>query len=256
MSEGPDQGHGREGAALDPTTQLAANVIARLTAAGDTVAVAESLTGGLVCAVLTRVPGASAALRGGVVAYATELKATLLGVDGDILAARGAVDPDVARGMAAGARARLGATYGVATTGVAGPDEQDGHPVGTVHVAVIGPAGSVVRSYRFRGDRAAVRRQSVDSALSVLLAELPEGAALARALDGSGGSRVAADASDGRDPEDAEATTDEPRVDAGIAGEAAGAGVEREATASAGRWGKAWTSSAARPTDPPGTVDQ
>lgn len=108
-----------------------------------TLAVAESLTGGLLGAALTDVAGSSLTFRGGVVAYATDLKASLLGVDSGLLAAHGAVHPQVALAMARGVAAALGATYGVATTGVAGPAAQDGQPPGTVFVAVVGPmAGS------------------------------------------------------------------------------------------------------------------
>ncbi|MCF3964005.1 CinA family protein [Streptomyces fuscigenes] len=152
----------------------AASVVARLTALGGTLAVAESLTGGLVAAAVTSVPGASRVLRGSVTAYATELKRDVLGVDGELLAERGAVDPDVARSMAAGVRRVLGADWGVATTGVAGPDRQDGHPVGTVHVAVAGPRGEEkVRSLRLNGGRADIRKESVRSVLALLLDELP-----------------------------------------------------------------------------------
>ncbi len=158
--------------------------VAALRAAGQTLAVAESLTGGLVCDAVVAVPGASAVLRGGVVAYATGLKHDLLGVDGDLLAAVGPVHPDVAAGMAAGVRDRLAATWGVATTGVAGPDPQDGHPPGTVYVAVAGPGpgpgapGSgpgpevVVRRLDLGGDRQAVRRAAVDAALGLLVDQL------------------------------------------------------------------------------------
>jgi nicotinamide-nucleotide amidase len=103
---------------------------------GATVAVAESLTGGLLGAELTAMPGSSATFAGGVIAYATPLKHSLLGVPEDLLAAHGAVHPEVAAAMARGVRERLGASYGLAVTGVAGPEPQDGHPVGTVHVAV------------------------------------------------------------------------------------------------------------------------
>jgi nicotinamide-nucleotide amidase len=147
----------------------AAELLAALRSRGWTVAVAESLTGGLVCAALVGVPGASASLRGGVVAYATDLKDTLLGVDGPLLAARGAVDPDVARQMAGGVRDRLGADLGLATTGVAGPDPQDGHAPGTVHVAVAAPAGVTVRSLHLAGDRSAVRHGAVDAVLQLAL---------------------------------------------------------------------------------------
>ena len=98
--------------------------------AGQTVATAESLTGGLVAAALTDVPGASSAFRGGVVAYATELKAEALGVDVALLKAHGPVYAPVAAAMAEGVRERLQATIGVATTGVAGPDPQNGYPAG------------------------------------------------------------------------------------------------------------------------------
>ena len=146
---------------------LASDLLAALGARGWSLAVAESLTGGLVSATLVDVPGASTVLRGAVVAYATDLKGTLLDVDGGLLAARGAVDPDVAAAMARGVRARLGADVGLATTGVAGPDAQDGKPPGTVHVAVSTPDGSTVRSLRLTGDRATVRARSVDAVLAL-----------------------------------------------------------------------------------------
>ncbi|MFE3072886.1 CinA family protein [Streptomyces sp. NPDC059247] len=163
----------------------AARVLALLAERGHTLAVAESLTGGLVAAELTSVPGASAVFRGSVTAYATPLKHELLGVDPDLLAARGAVDPEVALQMAAGVRDRLGADWGIATTGVAGPDLQDGQPVGTVYVAVAGPAATDARAgkvaaLRLNGDRAEIRRESVRSVLELLRGELP---ANARAQD-------------------------------------------------------------------------
>jgi len=145
----------------------APELLAAVGARGWTLAVAESLTGGLVSATLVDVPGASAVLRGAVVAYSTDLKATLLGVDPVLLEQRGAVDPDVARAMAIGVRARLGADVGLATTGVAGPDPQDGHTPGTVHVAVSTPDGTHVRSLRLAGDRAAVRALSADAVLAL-----------------------------------------------------------------------------------------
>ncbi len=122
----------------------AAHLVRALRERGQTVAVAESLTGGLVAAALTSIPGVSAVLRGGVVVYATDTKASVLGVDTDLLAREGAVHPLVAEQMAAGVARLMGATWGVATTGVAGPDPQDGHAVGEVYVAVSGPDGAVV----------------------------------------------------------------------------------------------------------------
>ncbi|AEW96892.1 MULTISPECIES: CinA family protein [Streptomycetaceae] len=146
----------------------AAEALRLLAARGATLAVAESLTGGLVAAEVTEVPGASRVFRGSVTAYATELKRELLGVDGQLLAARGAVDPDVACAMAQGVRQLLGADWGVATTGVAGPEPQDGQPVGTVHIAVTGPYGTNRRALRLDGDRAGIRRATVTAALELL----------------------------------------------------------------------------------------
>lgn len=145
-----------------------------LRAAGATVATAESLTGGLVCATLVSVPGASDVVRGGVVAYAAELKTTLLGVPADLVAERGTVDGDVATAMAVGARDRLGATYGLATTGVAGPDPSEGKPTGTVHVAIAGPDGAESRLLSLEGDRDTVRERTVAALLSWLVARLGE----------------------------------------------------------------------------------
>jgi nicotinamide-nucleotide amidase len=132
----------------------AREIVRLLTEAGLTVAVAESLTGGLVVASLVAVPGASRCVRGGVVAYATDLKANLLDVPASLLQEHGAVHPDVARAMASGVRQRLRADYGLATTGVAGPDPQDGWAPGTFHVAVEGPGGGQVVSVA--GDHRAV----------------------------------------------------------------------------------------------------
>jgi nicotinamide-nucleotide amidase len=154
--------------------ELAGQAIGLLTARGETVAAAESLTGGLVAVALTSVPGASAAFRGAVVAYATELKAAILGVPDDLLERRGAVDEDVARAMAAGARERMGTTFGVATTGVAGPDPAEGKPVGTVFVAVAGPDETRSRGLALTGDRQAIRIDSVGSVLSLLVEALGE----------------------------------------------------------------------------------
>jgi nicotinamide-nucleotide amidase len=133
-----------------------------------TVAVAESLTGGLIGASLSRMPGSSATFRGSVVVYATDLKESLAGVPGPLLASSGAVSAETAGALAAGARERLGATYGIGATGVAGPTEQEGHPVGTVHLAVSGPDGSVVRTLRVPGDRDRVRQITVTVALELL----------------------------------------------------------------------------------------
>jgi len=142
-----------------------------------TVATAESLTGGLLGAALSATPGASATYRGGAVLYATETKASVIDVPLALLAERGPVDPDVAVAMADGVRAKFDATYGLATTGVAGPSEQDGNPVGTVYIALVGPTGPIVSKLQLAGRRERVRQQSVLTALDMLrrqLAGLPQ----------------------------------------------------------------------------------
>jgi nicotinamide-nucleotide amidase len=160
-----------DAAAADSADALAAQLVDRLVARGWTVAAAESLTGGLVSATLISVPGASACVRGGVVAYATPLKHSLLGVDAALLAAEGAVHPQVARQMADGVRVAATvdgspAEVGIATTGVAGPSAQDGRPVGTVHVAVSTPAGTRVRSLALSGTRAQIRAEATRAAIA------------------------------------------------------------------------------------------
>jgi nicotinamide-nucleotide amidase len=152
----------------------AADLIHALTERGLTIAVAESLTGGLVVADLVSVPGASAVVRGGVVAYATELKHELLGVDAALLAAGGPIQAAVAEQMAAGVSARLSADVGLATTGVAGPDAQDGHQPGEVWIAIASVDG--IRSLRLElgGDRAAIRRETVEAVIGLALASFSE----------------------------------------------------------------------------------
>ncbi len=175
--------------AVEPADEPAAALIAALTARGETVAAAESLTAGLVCATLARVPGASAALRGGLVVYATELKTALAGVDADLLAEHGAVHPEVAAQLAVGARERCGATWGLGLTGVAGPAAQDGVAPGTVHVGLAGPGTRTprlsgarvaeppprgeasfvtVRTLALSGDRDLIRTESVRAAFALL----------------------------------------------------------------------------------------
>jgi nicotinamide-nucleotide amidase len=150
------------------------SLVEQLRRRGLTVAVAESLTGGLLVAEFIRIPGASQVVRGGVVAYATDLKDSLLGVDSEILAARGPVDPDVAIQMAEGVRQRLGrgeepASWGLSTTGVAGPGPQDGHPAGTVFVGVASETAAFSRKLLLQGDRDGVRRETVSAAIRLLL---------------------------------------------------------------------------------------
>jgi nicotinamide-nucleotide amidase len=144
-----------------------------------TIAVAESLTGGLLVAELINTPGASAAVVGGVVAYNTELKKTLLGVDSAVLNVHGAVHPDVAMQMAAHVREALAvggvaADVGVSTTGVAGPEPQDGHAAGTVYIGVSITGDVRVLALTLEGDRASIRRQVVDAAIAEVHARISE----------------------------------------------------------------------------------
>ena len=156
-------------------TDLGADIVETLIAKHYTIAVAESLTGGLLVAELIRTPGASAVVLGGVVAYSTELKHTLLGVSSTLLASQGAVDAEVARQMAAGVRTALAvggrpADVGLATTGVAGPQPQDGHPVGTVFLGIATEGLVVSVPLLLAGSRAHIRSETVDLALIEALA--------------------------------------------------------------------------------------
>ncbi len=160
--------------AADSTDELAREAIGLLIAARLTVAVAESLTGGLVAAALTSVPGSSEVVRGGVVAYAPDLKTALLGVSADLLAEHGPVHADVAAAMAAGVRRRLDASCGLATTGVAGPGPADGMPAGTVFIAALAPSGLVGCQLNLPGDRSQVRGATVREVLSLLVRTLRE----------------------------------------------------------------------------------
>ena len=141
---------------------------ALLRSAGASISTAESLTGGRLAALLTSVPGASATYVGGVVTYATELKRSLLGVPEALVAEHGVVSAPCARAMASGVRALTGATYALATTGVAGPDRQEGHPPGTVFVGVAGPDGDRAVLLQLAGDRAAVQDQTCRAAVGLL----------------------------------------------------------------------------------------
>lgn len=143
---------------------------------GQSVATAESLTAGLISASLAEVPGASAVLRGGVVSYAAEVKEALLGVDPELIAARGTVDPDVARAMARGARRACAADWGVSATGAAGPEPHDGKPVGTVYLGIAGPGeAETVLELHLTGDRERIRTESARRALETLVEQLSRG---------------------------------------------------------------------------------
>ncbi|HJY44037.1 MAG TPA: CinA family protein [Propionibacteriaceae bacterium] len=150
--------------------ELAARILAELDRRGETLASAESLTGGMVGELLTEVPGASTSYLGGVISYATRLKATLAGVDAATLTDLGPVAERTAAEMARGVAQRCNADWGIATTGVAGPEAQDSHPVGQVFVAISRPAGDLLRvkELRLQGERAAIRQQAAIAVLALL----------------------------------------------------------------------------------------
>jgi nicotinamide-nucleotide amidase len=135
---------------------------------GETVATAESLTGGQLASLLTAAPGSSETFLGGVVSYATEAKVDVLGVDPGLVERHGVVSAECARAMARGVRGLMGSTYAVSTTGVAGPERQEDKPPGTVYVGVSGPDGVTALSLELVGERAAIRDRTCQEALSAL----------------------------------------------------------------------------------------
>jgi nicotinamide-nucleotide amidase len=155
-----------------------AAILKALEARGFKLALAESLTGGLLSAEIVSVPGASNVLLGSIVAYQTSLKHELLGVSRALLENQGAVDPEVAAQMATGVRTKLAnktntdenLVIGISTTGVAGPDAQDGVAVGTVYIAISGPGaiGDSVYAHEFSGGREAIRAATVTAAIAAL----------------------------------------------------------------------------------------
>jgi len=145
-----------------------AELVALLKDLGATLATAESLTGGRVASRVTNVPGSSAVYAGGVVSYQTPVKVAVLGVAQATVDQHGVVSAECAREMAAGARRLLRTTYAVSTTGVAGPDRQEGKEVGTVFIGVAGPGGVETVALALEGDRATIQEATVDEALSVL----------------------------------------------------------------------------------------
>lgn len=157
--------------------EMAVNLHVLLQQREETVVTAESLTGGLLAALLTDAPGASQVYLGGVVSYATALKESLLGVPQELVDEHGVVSAECARAMAEGVRRITGATYALATTGVAGPGKQEDKDVGTVFVAVAAPGGTTVDPLFLDGDRHAIREGTCAAALSALSAMLHEAAA-------------------------------------------------------------------------------
>ena len=149
------------------THELTARLQSALLARGETVACAESITGGGLADLLSATPGASAAYVGGVVAYATRVKRDLLGVT-----AAQVVSADCASQLARGVRSLMGTDWAISTTGVAGPDKQDDKPVGTVYVGVAGPRGVQVHRLSLDGDRQQIRAQACRAAVQALVDEL------------------------------------------------------------------------------------
>src|SRR4051812_1574751 len=148
---------------------LAATCLQELETRGQTLGTAESLTAGLVSATLASVPGASNVLRGGLTAYAVDVKTQLLGVDAAVLAVHGVYSLACAEQMAVRSCAVFACDWGIGTTGVAGPDPDDGHPAGEVYVAVAGPQGIITsRALMLDGDRQEIRESSVAAVLSLL----------------------------------------------------------------------------------------
>lgn len=147
---------------------LSVRVHLLLRAGGRTVSTAESLTGGQLATRFTETPGASETYLGGVVTYATELKKSMLGVDPDIVDNCGVVSEECAMAMASGVKALTGASYGISTTGVAGPAEQEGKAPGTVFVGIAGPGLLEAVALDLTGDRQEITRQTCEEALFAL----------------------------------------------------------------------------------------
>jgi nicotinamide-nucleotide amidase len=156
---------------MDLGGQLHAELMLR----GQTVATAESMTGGSLAEAISAAPGASSTFLGGVVSYATEVKQQLLGVAKETVESEGVVSAACAAEMATGVRRLLGTDYAVSTTGVAGPTEQEGKPVGLVFVGVAGPDGVVTCELNLDGDRADIRAETTARAMALLLETVVRG---------------------------------------------------------------------------------
>lgn len=170
--------------ALQEARRHADQVHSRLVELGATVATAESLTGGLIGALLTEAPATSATFRGGLIVYGVDTKNHMTGVEADLLREHGPVHPAVAEQLATGARERVDADYGIGVTGVAGPGTQGGRPVGEVHIGIASPTGVTSREYHFEGNRHDIRAATASAALADLLAELEQQLERSRVMSG------------------------------------------------------------------------
>jgi PncC family amidohydrolase len=159
-------------------TDLGTRVHLLLRAEGSTIATAESLTGGRLAVRFTDVPGVSETYLGGAITYATALKISMLGVDEEVVAEHGVVSAECAEAMASGVRAITGATYGLSTTGVAGPDSQEGKPAGTVYVGLAGPGFVTSEMLELSGDRTRIQEATCEAVLGALEVHLREQTAL------------------------------------------------------------------------------
>lgn len=159
-------------------TDLGKRVHLLLRAEGATVATAESLTGGRLAVRFTDVPGVSETFLGGAVTYATELKTSMLGVEEEIVEKHGVISGECAEAMASGVRAVTGATYGLSTTGVAGPDSQEDKPAGTVYVGLAGPGFVTSELLELDGDRTHIQEATCEAVLAALEVRLREQTAL------------------------------------------------------------------------------
>jgi nicotinamide-nucleotide amidase len=155
-------------------TDLGKRVHLLLQAAGSTVSTAESLTGGRLAVRLTDVPGVSATFVGGAVTYATALKISMLGVSEEVVERHGVISAECAEAMAQGVRVLTGATYGLSTTGVAGPDPQEGRPAGTVYVGLAGPGFVTSERLELSGGRTEIQEATCEAVLAALEVRLRE----------------------------------------------------------------------------------
>ncbi len=149
------------------TTTLSTTIVESLKSRGETLSIAESLTGGALTSEIVSVPGASHILKGSIVAYSVEIKVHELSVSQDIIDKVGVVSEEVALAMADGVKARMNSTWSIASTGVAGPGPHHGIPAGTVWLAIVGPDTRETVKLALEGDRERVRRGAVESALGV-----------------------------------------------------------------------------------------